>query len=181
MIRKVDRKTKRNRGRSGEVALELGLMLLPTLAIIFGFLDVGMAIFTWNTLQNSVREGSRYAITFQTSGSNGQVQSVKNVVSQWAMGFVTATATSSTTPAAPYVDVSFYASGATSTALTGAGANRTGNIVEVAVKNYPYRWMFPFSGTFTSAFYAPLSSQLTISVYSSDVLGGTPVGGAPAL
>lgn len=189
MIAKPDRTTKRNRKRSGTVAMELGLVLLPTFAIIFGFLDIGFVIFTWNTLQNAAREGTRYAITMQTEGGGvGQIQSVKNKTSQWALGFVNASSTSTTGADTPWIDVKFYdpdaisaASGTAGTALTGAGSNSPGNIVEVSIRNYPYRWMFPFSGSFTGVFYRPLGSSMALNVYSADVLGGTGLGGQPAL
>ena len=44
--------------------MEFALFVLPTFAILCGFFDLGMAIFSWNTLQNAVREGARYAITY---------------------------------------------------------------------------------------------------------------------
>ena len=59
--RRVVRESARNRRRSGTGTLELAFFLMPSFALICGFLDVGMALFTWNTLQNAVREGTRYA------------------------------------------------------------------------------------------------------------------------
>jgi Flp pilus assembly protein TadG len=155
-------------------------MLLPTFAIIFGFLDLGFVIFTWNTLQNAVREGTRYAITMQTQSGVGQVQSIKNKTSQWTIGFVNPNSTSTSGTYVPYVDVKFYdPADSTNTPLTGAGSNNPGNIVEVSIKNYPYRWMFPLTGSFAGVFYATPGSALTLAVYSVDVLGGTGLGLAP--
>lgn len=180
MIPKVNRQTPKNRRRSGATFLELSLMLLPALSVIFGFLDIGFAIFTWNTLQNAVREGARYAITYQVDGSNGQRQSIKNKVSSWALGFVNSTSTSTSGPETPWIDVKFYAQSGTE--VTGTGANTPGNIVEVSVRNYPYRRMFPFSGSLNGAFYVAPGSVLGINVYSADVLGGFGLGaGPPAL
>ena len=173
MIQRPDRHTKRNRRQSGTVILELGLMLLPTFAIIFGFLDIGFAIFTWNTLQNAAREGTRYAITMQSScGTCSQTATIKTQTEQWALGFVTSTATSATGVDTPYIQVDFY-SPSSLTALAGATANEPGNIVEVSIRNYPYKWMFPFSGTMASPFYSALGTNLKLNVYSADVLGGT--------
>lgn len=184
MIQRPNRKTERNRKRSGTVIMELGMMLLPTFAIIFGFLDIGFAIFTWNTLQNAVREGTRYAITMQTDGQSpaGQINSIKRRTASWALNFVNATSTSASGPQIPWVDVKFYQPG-TNTQMTGTGSNRPGNIVEVSVRNYPYKWMFPFSGTLypssPTSFYAPLGGNLNLNVYSADVLGGTGLSGLP--
>ena len=162
--------------------LELGLMLLPTFAILFGFLDIGFAIFTWNTLQNAAREGTRYAITMQVEGSNLHRQSIRLVASRWALGFVNAASTSTTGTDVPWVQVDFYSNDAVSNAgvltpLTGDSANDPNNLVEVSIRNYPYRWLFPFSGSLASPFYATPGSPLRLNVYSADVLGAT---GLPA-
>jgi Flp pilus assembly protein TadG len=179
-----------NRRRRGSGTLELAFFLMPSLALICGFLDIGMALFTWNTLQNAVREGTRYAITYQVDGSGSQITSIKNVVSTWAMGLVQASWTSSSGTNVPYIDVNFYTpptvANPNGSLLPATGsANAPGNIVEVSVKNYPYAWMAPFSGaiggTLTNNFYAAPGSVMRIAVYSADVLGGTPIGGTPPL
>ncbi len=163
---------------------------MPTFALICGFLDIGMVLFTWNTLQNAVREGTRYAITYQVDSSGHQITSIKNTVSSWAMGLVQASSTSTSGTNVPYIDVNFYTpptvANPNGSLVTATGtANAPGNIVEVSVKNYPYALMAPFSGsvsgTTTGAFYATPGSSLRIQVFSADVLGGAPVSGTPAL
>src|SRR2546430_5265888 len=80
---------------------EFALMIMPTLAILGGFFDVGMALFTWNTFQNAVREGTRYAVTYQRSEEHtSELQSQSNLVCRlllekkknkrmtWVPGFV---------------------------------------------------------------------------------------------
>jgi Flp pilus assembly protein TadG len=183
---KADR-DRRNRRRSGGTGtLELAFFMMPAFALICGFLDIGMALFTWNTLQNAVREGTRYAITYQVDSSGSQIMSIKDTVATWAMGFVQASSTSTTGLSVPYVNVNFYTpptvANPNGSLLPATGnANAPGNIVEVSIQNYPYAWMAPFSGALGSAFYANPGSTFTIVVYSADVLGGTPVGGAPPL
>jgi Flp pilus assembly protein TadG len=184
MIQRPDRLTKRNRRRSGTVIIELGLMLLPTFAIIFGFLDIGFAIFTWNTLQNAAREGTRYAITMQVESGYLHRQSIRIVTARWALGFVNANSTSTTGASIPWVQVDYYSNEAVAAAsavtpLTGNSANDPNNIVEVSIRNYPYKWMFPFSGTMASPFYASPGGTLSLNVYSADVLGGTGVATKP--
>jgi len=56
----------RRRRSGGNAILEATFTLLPTYAIIFAFVDFGMMILRWSTLQDAVREGTRYAVTFQT-------------------------------------------------------------------------------------------------------------------
>lgn len=189
-VKRSEGKAHRYRRRSGTGLLELAFLLMPTFAIIGGFVDVGMALFTWNTLQNAVREGTRYAITYQVDSSGHQITSIKNQVTTWAMGMVNASSTSSSGANVPYIDVNFYTQPTQASpngsllAATGT-ANATGNIVEVSIKNYPYALMAPFSGSLSAvtstAFYATPGSSFKIQVFSADVLGGTPNGGAPTL
>ncbi len=171
----------RRRGARGDTILEFAFFVLPTFAILCGFFDLGMALFTWNTLQNAVREGARYAITYQVDSSGQQAASIKNKVSAWSMNFVSASATVNS--GTPYIDVTYYsqpsAANPNGSVVSGSNANATGNLVEVAIKNYPYAYMAPFSGSFSGVFYANPGSKLSISVFSTDVLGGTPPGGAP--
>lgn len=164
-------------------------MIMPTFAVIGGFIDVGMSLFTWNTLQNAVREGTRYAITYQTvpALTGHQVTSIKNRVSQWSLGLVNASSTSSTGPNVPWIEVNFYTqptiANPNGSLTVAANDNSPGNIVEVCVKNYPYALLAPFSGSLTSvtaqAFYQTPGTTFTIRVFSADVLGGAPATGVP--
>ena len=171
----------RRRRSRGDTIMEFAFFVFPTFAIICGFFDLGMALFTWNTLQNAVREGARYAITFQTDVSGHQITSVKNTVAAWSMNFVSASAVAG--GSGPYIDVKYYTPPTTAnpsgTVVSGANSNAPGNLVEVAIKSYPYSYMAPFSGAITGPIYASPGSQLSISVYSTDVLGGAPVSGVP--
>jgi len=161
--------------------MEFAFFILPTFGIICGFFDIGMALFSWNTLQNAVREGTRYAITYQTDASGSQKTSIKNTVAAFSMNLVSAAATSGSGTA--YIDVNYYSQPTTAnpngSVVSGANSNASGNLVEVAIKNYPYAYMAPFSGSLAAAFYTSPGSHLGISVYSTDLLGGTPSTGLP--
>ena len=167
----------------------MAFLMMPFFAIIGGFVDIGMALFIWNTLQNAVREGTRYAITYQVDSSNSQVTSIKNRVSTWAMGMVDPTKTSTSTPAAPYIDVSFYTKPTTAnpngSLTTASNGNAPGNIVQVSILQYPYALLAPFSGSLSAvtaqAFYRAPGSNIVVQVFSADVLGGAPAGGTPAM
>src|SRR5580658_5678195 len=88
-----DRPVSRHRRRrsGGNAIVEAVFTLLPTFAIIFAFVDFGLMIFRWSTLQNAVREGSRYAVTFQTMSGDGQDVSIETTVQNFALGFVKTT------------------------------------------------------------------------------------------
>jgi Flp pilus assembly protein TadG len=44
----------------GVAAVELGLLLAPLLALLFGVTEIGRAIYTYNTLDKTVRDAARH-------------------------------------------------------------------------------------------------------------------------
>lgn len=160
----------RRKKSGGNVILETVFTLLPTFALIFAFVDFGLMIFRWTTLQNAVREGCRYAITFSTSGGQGQDASIEGIVQQYAYGFV------KTTDSPQTIFVKYYSTTNVNTAIT-TGGNVPGNIVEVSVQGVSFQWLFPLSGSYGAGipFYRS-TTPLSLNVYSSDILGGYPVG-----
>ena len=82
---------KRKARCGGNVLLESVFTLLPTFALIFAVTDFGLMIFRWATLQNALREATRYAVTFQTQSGAGQDASIMSIVEQSALGFVKST------------------------------------------------------------------------------------------
>ena len=163
------RVSKRRRGRAGgSVIIECALTFLPLLALIFAFADFSLLLFRWSTLENAVREGCRYAITFQTSGSLGQDASIEHVVQQYALGVVT------TSDQPQHIFVNYY-SPANLTTPIATGGNIPGNVVQVSVQNVSWAWLAPLSGTFgAGGLYS--NAPLTFNTYSSDILGGYPAG-----
>ena len=156
------------RGTCGSLVVECALTLLPTLALIFAFADLSLLLFRWSTLENAVREGCRYAITFQTSGALGQDASIEQVVQKYALGVVT------TSDQPKHIFVDYYSPGNLNTAIANGG-NIPGNVVQVSVQNVSWSWLAPLSGSFgLQGVYA--SDPLTFSAYSSDILGGYPAG-----
>ena len=169
--RNLSQQSARNRRRSGNAILEHVFTLLPTFALIFAIIDFGLVLFRWSTLQNAVREGCRYAITFQTSGTNGQDASIEAIVQQYAMGIVTATDTPQ------HIFVNYYAPNNLNTPIASPGGNTPGNVVEVSVQNVSWAWLAPISGSYGAGlpFFRNLN-PITLNVYSSDILGGYPAG-----
>ena len=158
---------RRRRNSGGNVILESVFTFIPTLALILFFADLGMMLFRWSTLQNAVREGCRYAITFQTQGGIGQDSSVQQVVQRYAFGLV------KTSDSPNRIHVDYYSPANPNTAIA-AGGNVPGNVVEVSVQGVNLAWMMPLSGTLAGPLYATL--PLSLTVRSSDILGGYPAG-----
>ncbi len=163
--------TGRNRRRSGNTILELAFTLVPIFAFLFAFVDYGLLLFRWATLQNAVREGCRYAITYQTQTGLGQNASIEAVVQQYAMGIV------STTDNPQDIFVNYYSPTNLTTPIVGAGGNVPGNIVEVSVQGVSWSWLAPLSGSYGAG--VPVyrnEAPITLNIYSSDILGGYPAG-----
>jgi Flp pilus assembly protein TadG len=146
--------------------IEVAFTMVPLFALICAFVDFGLVMFRWSTIQNAVREGCRYAITYQTSGGSGQDASIEQVVQNYAMGLV------KTTDSPQHIFVNYYSPNNLTTPIA-SGGNIPGNVVEVSVQNVSWNWVVPLTGT-TGGTYGP--SAVRFSVYSSDILGGYPVG-----
>jgi Flp pilus assembly protein TadG len=169
--RTLANQTARNRRRSGNAILEHVFTLLPTLALIFAMVDFGLVLFRWSTLQNAVREGCRYAITFQTSGGLGQDASIEAVVQTYAMGIV------KTTDSPQHIFVKYYAPTNLNTAIAAPNGNIPGNVVEVSVQNVSWAWLAPLSGSYGGGIpFFRSNNPITLNVFSSDILGGYPAG-----
>lgn len=172
---------KSRRLRGGNATLEIVFTLLPTFAFIFGFCDIGLMLFRWSTLQNAVREGTRYAITFQTMNGRGQDASIKATVAQYAMGF------QYDLNNVDHTQVNYYSPANLNTPIVNGG-NIPGNIVEVSVQGIPYLFIAALSGDYAlknssgtgstngQSYLYHDSSPLVLNVYSADILGGLPVG-----
>lgn len=127
--------------------IELALVLVPLMALMLAIADFAMPIFLHGTFMTAVREGCRFGITYQTSynGMNYSTQTaaIKAVVQANAMGFLSSGAASNLifvryfSPVSPFGEV------------TGAGANASGNILQVSVEGYNWSWMAPIWRTAT--------------------------------
>jgi Flp pilus assembly protein TadG len=153
-MKPIPNRSRKSRQRGSEI-LEVSLILTPLLLFTFFLVNISMALFVRSTFQHAVREGTRYAITGQTTTIGAcQDTSIKTVVAQNALGLLTSGA------GAAAVHVRFK------DPVTGAiGSNAAGNIVEVSVENYQYGPMVP---------YRFFSAKLGIWAQAADVMGGLP-------
>jgi Flp pilus assembly protein TadG len=172
MIPKARVSSLRRRRSGGNALIESAFTLIPTFALIFAFIDFGLMLYRWSSLQNAVREGVRYAITFQRSTSPplGQAASIKQVVERNSMRLVR------TTDSPQRIFVKFYTQSAPDVQVP-SGGNVPGNIVEVSVQNVTYSWIAPLSGSYGGGIgFLRTSTPFNLRVFSSDILGGYPVG-----
>ncbi len=87
--------------RRGQSLVEFALVLLPLLMLLVGIIDVGRAIYGFNTVANASREAARYAIVDQTA-----VEVVQTAVESGAALDLDATDVAFTTCAIKFCQVS---------------------------------------------------------------------------
>jgi len=96
----------RKRTTKGQSLAEFGLILPLILLLVFGFLDMGRAVYYYSAIGNAAREGARYAsvrpLDLQTAGST-DIDDVRTVVQDYAVS-VGLDADKITFPAAPTED-----------------------------------------------------------------------------
>ena len=142
--------------------------MLPLLAMLFGILDVSIAIFVKNTLQYAVCQGVRYAVTSQTMTGMGQDASIKTVVASYTLGFLDYCAPNH--DGKSRISITYY-NPVTLAVVTGPGSNVGGNIVVVTADGLSWAWMVPLLRS---------AAPLGFAVSSADIMEATPLAGAPA-
>ena len=153
------------RGQAGAEVVEASLVFVAFLGLLFLLMDLSWAVFAKVSLQHAVREGCRYAITSQTAGTNGQVDSIKDVVRDNAMGFLADDSQFAK------VTIRFYRMYDLQPQL-GAGSNSGGNLVFVSVENYSLRPLVPLLRS---------SQPVTFTVRAGDKIEASPGGIPPQL
>lgn len=149
---------RRRRGSRGNTAVETAMILLPLLALTMAFIDHGLVVFLQSTFQHAVREGVRYAVTYQTYGGLGHDDSIRRIVVNQAMGFL---AGRGNTVKIRYFDP---------TTFQEVPENLPGNIVEISIEGYQYSWLAPL-------WRAP--GTIIISARAADRMEGLPTGASP--
>jgi Flp pilus assembly protein TadG len=177
--------------------LELALIIIPMLALFFGIIDFSFCIFLQSTFESAVREGARFAITYQSNYgaqncAQGESACITQVVQDNALGLLSGSKSQ-------YINVNYYTANDLNTPVAScsqgicniAGTlpqtlssgvvvnypNQPGNIVEVTVKDYPYLWLLPIhvsQPTPTMQNQTP-GSGVSLNASDTDVLGGLPI------
>lgn len=179
--------SRRSRQR-GNTILESLLTFIPTLAMLFGIVDVSLVIFLQSTLTNATLEGARFAITYQssysgTSCAGSQAVCIADVVQANCYGFLNGnyinlvtvnyyTANNLSSPVEVCNAGTCTQTGTLPQTLSNGTivtyANQPGNIVQVVVSNFPWNWLFPVG----ASGYHLTQSSINLSASSMDVLGG---------
>lgn len=113
--------------------VESAIVFIPTFAMMLGILDFSVAIFLRSTFQHACREGVRYAVTYQVVPGLGHDASIRSVVKNHSMGFLSGASGDSK------IKIRYY----TPDTFTETPANAPGNIVEVSVEGFRWGWILP--------------------------------------
>jgi len=170
---------KRKRQGGQALAVEMALSFLPFFALITGIADFSMVTFMSGLFQDAVREGTRFAITYNLTYNgttySSQTQAVQAVVINNSLGFITSSNVSN------YVSVNYYTPDNLSTPATNSQLpktvngvvinylNQSGNVVAVSIQSYPWNWMVPLPN------FMP-GTGLNLGAMSLDVLQPLPIG-----
>jgi hypothetical protein len=146
-----------NRQR-GNAAVETALILLPLLALTYAFIDHGLVVFLQSTFQHAVREGVRYAVTYQTIGGMGHDASIRQIVVEQSMGFLRGKEDA--------VKIRYF----DPVTFNEVPDNVPGNIVEVSIEGYEHRWL-------AALWRAP--GGITLGARAADRMEGLPTGASP--
>ena len=88
----------RKHGQRGAALLEFGLAFLIFLSVLYGIMEFGRIVSSYNILSGAAREGARYAMVHgSASGSVATASDVQDVVRNWAIGLDTSSVAVTTT------------------------------------------------------------------------------------
>jgi hypothetical protein len=119
--------------KRGNAAIETAMILTPLMALILAIMDYGVATFLRSTFLHATREGVRYAVTYQVKAGMGHDASIRSTVQQSALGFLSGTTKGN------LVKIRYYLPDT----MAETTLNYPGNIVEVSVEGYQWKYMVP--------------------------------------
>lgn len=148
----------RSASQRGSAAVETALVLLPLLALVFAFFDYGLMVFFRSTFQHAVREGVRYAVTYRTEAGLGHDASIREIVMRHSMGFLRGRGDA--------IKIRYY----DPITFNEVPDNVPGNIIEVSVEGYQFRWLAPLWRA---------AGVVSLDARAADRMEGLPTGSSP--
>lgn len=145
-------------GRRGNAMVETAMILLPMLALLFAIVDHGLVVFLQSTFQHAVREGVRYAVTYQTAAGMGHDASIRQVVVRQSMGFLRGREDA--------IKIRYF----DPNTFQEVPYNLPGNIIEVSIEGYEHHWL---------AALWRAAGKIQITARAADRMEGLPTGASP--
>jgi Flp pilus assembly protein TadG len=130
---------------SGQTLVEFALVCLLFFILIFGIIEFGRALWTWNSIVHATRTGARYAVVETPTADDSNIKKV--------VVYNDPNATSSSTPILPGLQESNVTvqyctdAGTCSSSLTVAQKQGGQNSIQVSITGYQFYFVVPIFGS----------------------------------
>ncbi len=148
LLSQGSRTERRNRQQAGQSLVEMAFVFVLFFLLLIGVLEFGRAVWTYNTIIQSTREGARWAVTnaratynLGTYTVNGaDLTAVKNIVAYGSPG--------GTEPIVPGINPGMVNVSISAVDVDPAGTPINSK-VSVSVSGYQFRFLVPIAPTIT--------------------------------
>lgn len=187
----------RLKSRRGNSFIEFAIGGLPFLALFLGTIEISTMIFIKSVLQNAVRDGVRFAITYQTSFQgqtcSSQTDCVQKVIIANSLGFINNS--NKDLVKVRYYNPYYLGTELTSSSVGGSNVlcnnistcspldstpllyrNQPGNLVEVSIEGFQRDWIAAIRASPSASGTALPGTGISMSAAASDILQGLPTG-----
>jgi Flp pilus assembly protein TadG len=88
----------RKHGQRGQALMEFGLVFMVFLLVLYGIMEFGRMVASYNVLAGAAREGARYATVHgSASSSTASSTDIQTIVRNWSLGLDTSSVMVTTT------------------------------------------------------------------------------------
>jgi Flp pilus assembly protein TadG len=135
-------KNRTENSEQGQALLEFAAVTLLLFTLVFGIIEFGRALWTWNTIAQATRAGARYAAVEIPTSDDAQIKKV--------VVYNDPNASSSSTPVVPglteaNVSVRYLKFGS-SAAAGDVNTKRVADLIEVSVVGYQFTFLVSLFG-----------------------------------
>jgi Flp pilus assembly protein TadG len=123
----------------GQTLVEFAFVVLLFLVLVFGIIEFGRALWTWNTIVQATRAGARYAIVEQPTADDSLIKKV--------VVYYDPNATSSSSPVVPGLTEANVTVRYLKYDGTDATTKNLADMIEVSVTNYQFTFLVPLFGS----------------------------------
>jgi Flp pilus assembly protein TadG len=126
------------KSEKGQALMEFAMVSLLLFTLIFGIVEFGRALWTWNTITHATRAGARYGAVAIPTSDDGEV--IKVVV------YNDPNANSSSKPVVPGLTEANVRVRYLKNNGSLAGNKTTADLIEITVINYQFSFLLPLFG-----------------------------------
>lgn len=123
----------------GQTLVEFAFVALLFLVLVFGIIEFGRALWTWNTIVQATRAGARYAVVEQPTTDDSLIKKV--------VVYYDPNAASSSTPVVPGLTEANVTVRYLKYDGTDAITKSLADMIEVSITNYRFTFLVPLFGS----------------------------------